>query len=65
MLGGGEADFFQEILAMIRSGSIRDKEALHRAKVQLARKYGLGYIPGGDVEILHSSDLGEGGSANS
>ncbi|GGM79120.1 tRNA uridine(34) 5-carboxymethylaminomethyl modification radical SAM/GNAT enzyme Elp3 [Thermogymnomonas acidicola] len=59
MLGGGEADFFQEILAMIRSGSIRDKEALHRAKVQLARKYGLGYIPG-DVEILHSSDLGEG-----
>ncbi|UCE72932.1 MAG: tRNA uridine(34) 5-carboxymethylaminomethyl modification radical SAM/GNAT enzyme Elp3 [Methanomassiliicoccales archaeon] len=47
--------FYEDIIDQIRSGEIRTKEEIHRAKVKLCKKHGLSYLPS-DVDILeHAS----------
>ncbi len=48
--------FYEEIAHDIRSGRIGSKSALHSRKVELAKKFGMDYIPG-DVEILNSGEF--------
>lgn len=48
-------DFYDELIDCIRSGEIRTKNEIHKAKVKLCKKYGLNNLPS-DVDILeHAS----------
>ena len=48
---GGQAGFDRELIGLLLRGEARDKGAIHRAKVRLARKHMLDRIPS-DAEVL-------------
>ncbi len=47
-------NFYDEILEQIRNGEIRTKNEIHKAKVELCKKYGMNRLPS-DVDILEQA----------
>lgn len=44
-------DFYEDIIHKIRSGEIKTKDEIHKAKIKLCKKYRLDHLPS-DVDIL-------------